>query len=128
MDGKENFKKMLQDMVGESMAMDVEKAGKEIARATRENRMNIPEEMAKLRTMLNALGVKWVDNSTKYPIIDDFDMNIYRTYYDYKGLNYSVICGMGTYGGDKGLLEVWINRDEEPTGWHTADDVLAMME
>lgn len=35
------------------------------------NRMNIPEEMAKLRTMLNALGVKWVDNSTKYPIIDD---------------------------------------------------------
>lgn len=92
------------------------------------NRMNIPEEMAKLRTMLNALGVKWVDNSTKYPIIDDFDMNIYRTYYDYKGLNYSVICGMGTYGGDKGLLEVWIHRDEEPTGWHTADDVLAMME
>lgn len=35
MDGKENFMKMLQDMVGESMTMDVEKAGKELARATR---------------------------------------------------------------------------------------------
>lgn len=35
MDGKENFKKMLQDMVGESMAQDVERAGKELAKATR---------------------------------------------------------------------------------------------
>ena len=35
MDGKENFKKMLQDMVGESMAMDMEEAGKQLARATR---------------------------------------------------------------------------------------------
>jgi len=88
---------------------------------------NIPEEMAKLRTMLNALGVKWVDNSTKYPIIDDIDMNIYRTYYDYKGSSYSVICGIATYGGDEGLLEVWIDRKDDPTGWHTADDIIAMM-
>ena len=35
MDGKENFKKMLQDMVGESIAMDMEEAGKQLARATR---------------------------------------------------------------------------------------------
>ena len=35
MDGKENFKKMLQDMVGESMANDMEEAGKQLARATR---------------------------------------------------------------------------------------------
>lgn len=35
MDGKENFKKMLQDMVGESMAQDMEEAGKQLARATR---------------------------------------------------------------------------------------------
>lgn len=35
MDGKENFKKMLRDMIGESMAMDVEEAGKQLARATR---------------------------------------------------------------------------------------------
>ena len=88
---------------------------------------DMPEEMTRLRTMLNALGVKWVDNSTKYPIIDDIDMNIYRTYYDYKGSSYSVICGAATYGGDEGLLEVWIDREGDPTGWHTADDVLAMM-
>ena len=35
MDGKENFKKMLQDMIGESMAQDMEEAGKQLARATR---------------------------------------------------------------------------------------------
>lgn len=35
MDGKENFKKMLQDMIGESMAMDMDEAGKQLARATR---------------------------------------------------------------------------------------------
>ncbi len=35
MDGKENFKKMLKDMVGESMVNDMEQAGKELARATR---------------------------------------------------------------------------------------------
>lgn len=34
-DGKENFKKMLQDMVGESMAQDMEESGKLLARATR---------------------------------------------------------------------------------------------
>ena len=34
MDGKENFKKMLKDMVGESMAMDMEEAVKQLARAT----------------------------------------------------------------------------------------------
>ena len=35
MDGKENFKKMLQDMIGESMVNDMEEAGKQLARATR---------------------------------------------------------------------------------------------
>lgn len=35
MDGKENFKKMLQDMIGESMVNDMDEAGKQLARATR---------------------------------------------------------------------------------------------
>ena len=35
MDGKENFKKMLQDMIGESVAQDMDEAGKQLARATR---------------------------------------------------------------------------------------------
>lgn len=35
MDGKENFKKMLQDIVIERLANDTEEAGKQLARATR---------------------------------------------------------------------------------------------
>ena len=35
MDEKENFKKMLRDMVSESIVNDMEEAGKELARATR---------------------------------------------------------------------------------------------
>ncbi len=88
--------------------------------------MNIPEEMAKLRTTLTAMGVHWEDDSETFPIIGK-DINIYRTKYKYKGSEYSVICGCGTYGGDEGLLEVWINRKGDPTGWHTADDIIAMM-
>lgn len=87
------------------------------------NRMNIPEEMAKLRTTLTAMGVHWYDDTGI-----DTDFRIYRTKYKYKGSDYSVICGHGTYGGGEGLLEVWISGKGEPTGWHTADDVLAMME
>ena len=91
--------------------------------------MNIPEEMAKLRTTLTAMGVHWYDDTETFPIITgiDTDFGIYRTKYKYKGSEYSVICGHGTYGGDEGLLEVWISRKGEPTGWHTADDIIAMM-
>lgn len=91
--------------------------------------MNIPEEMAKLRTTLTAMGVHWYDDTETFLIIPDIGTNfsIYRTKYKYKGSEYSVICGHGTYGGDKGLLEVWISRKGEPTGWHTADDIIAMM-
>ena len=96
--------------------------------------MNIPEEMAKLRTTLTAMGVKWHDDSViqpKIPELEDMELNIdlsiYRTKYKYKGSEYSVICGHGTYGGDEGLLEVWIDRKGDPTGWHTADDIIAMM-
>lgn len=87
--------------------------------------MNIPEEMAKLRTTLTAMGVDWYDDSETFPIIGT-DINIYRTKYKYKRSEYSVICGHGTYGGDEGRLEVW-DRKGDPTGWHTADDIIAMM-
>lgn len=91
--------------------------------------MNIPEEMARLRAMLTEMGVEWRDDSSihlfKNPYVGNMD--IYRMKYKYKGYEYSVICGYGTYGGDEGLLEVWIDRKGEPTGWHTADDIIAMM-
>lgn len=90
--------------------------------------MNIPKEMSKLRTTLTAMGIRWYDKSETFFITGiDTDFSIYRTKYKYKGSEYSVICGHGTYGGDEGLLEVWINRKGEPTGWHTADDIIAMM-
>ena len=44
MDGKENFKKMLKDMVGESIAQDMEEAGKQLARATRGYYMALIDE------------------------------------------------------------------------------------
>ena len=90
----------------------------------------IQGEMARLRAMLTEMGVEWRDDSTNYPTENPFfdkGMSITRTKYNYKGYEYSVICGYGTYGGDEGLLEVWIDRKGEPTGWHTADDIIAMM-
>ena len=44
MDGKENFKKMLKDMIGESMANDMEEAEKQLARATRGYYMALIDE------------------------------------------------------------------------------------
>ena len=65
----------------------------------------IQSEMARLRAMLTEMGVEWRDDSTNYPIKHPFfdtGMDIARTKYNYKGYEYSVICGHGTYGGDEG--------------------------
>ncbi len=44
MDGKENFEKMLKNVIGESMAMDMDEAGKQLARATRGYYMALIDE------------------------------------------------------------------------------------
>ena len=45
---------------------------------------------------------------------------------NYKGKLHSVICGYGTYGGQEGLLEMMIGNND-PSGWHTAEDVIEIL-
>lgn len=87
-------------------------------------------EMLKLRDMLDKMNIDWEDDSD--PITPNtIECRVYRTQFYYNGDDFSVIYGFGTYGGwnrfaekeDPKLLELMIN-DEEPTGWHTADDII----
>lgn len=105
--------------------------------------MELCEEMKKLRKLLTEKGIEWHDESSIYT--EEFiggikstmpyfvDSSIYRTHFDIDGIHYSVINGFGTYGGfnpfkhkNYGLLELRINEDE-PTGWHSADDIMDMI-
>ena len=92
----------------------------------------MPEEMIKLREMLTEMGIKWHDKSSvyePYEIVDHkilLNLCIYRTHFNYKGKFHSVICGIGTYGGELGLLEIMIETDD-PTGYHTAEDIIKIL-
>lgn len=81
----------------------------------------MPKEMIKLRQMLDDMGIEWEDVSEHYGIL--IDISIYRTHFEHKGRHISVITGHGTYGGDKGLLEMW-DGNGEPEGWLTAEEVI----
>lgn len=105
--------------------------------------MEMCEEMAKLRELLTAKGIKWRDRSViqqekliEYLSAESgmekefFDTTIYRTHFDYKGSHYSVINGFGTYGGfepfekkNYGLLEL-MRDDNDPVGWLTAQEII----
>lgn len=80
----------------------------------------MPEEMIKLREMLTAMGIKWHDKS------DIGSFTIYRTHFKYKGVFHSVICGLGSFGGRVGLLEIMVGS-HEPTGYHTAEDIIKIL-
>ena len=81
----------------------------------------MPEEMKKLRQMLDKDGIRWVDGSITSSAYPQFD--IYRTQFFYGKLIMSVISGKGTYGGNLGLLELVIGLDD-PIGSLTAKDVM----
>lgn len=90
-------------------------------------------EMLKLRDMLDEMNIDWTDDSD--PITPNtIECRVYRTHFYHNGDDYSVIYGFGTYGGwnrfsnktDPQLLELMIN-DDEPTGWHTAEDIIKIM-
>lgn len=86
-------------------------------------------EMSKFREMLNTEGVKWKDKSWGgyFPIT--------RTHFSYRGENWSVIHGFGTYGGfneieeDKGLLELMNDtvNGGEPVGYLTAEETMRIV-
>jgi hypothetical protein len=86
----------------------------------------VPDEMLKLRNVLNSRGVEWVDRTEK-PSFSLLDLTIYRTWFMYKGKEWSVISGYGSYGGEKGLLEVMVD-DYNPMGSLTAQEVIMLMD
>jgi hypothetical protein len=84
----------------------------------------MPQEMIKLRQMLDDMGIEWEDVSSHYKFDESLiDLSIYRTHFEHKDRHISVIIGHGTYGGDKGLLEMW-DGNGEPEGWLTAEEVI----
>ena len=94
--------------------------------------MTVCEEMQKLRDYLDSKKIEWIDKS------DDWEMGwICRTHFDYKGNHWSVINGLGTYGGfyhdekhNAKLLELMVScvNDGEPVGYLKAEDVINYME
>ena len=108
--------------------------------------MQMCEEMSRLREWLDKKGIEWHDMSAicDYTTIEKMrilgidkqyaDTTIYRTHFDYKGHEISVINGYGTYGGyepftDKnyGCLEMMIDENE-PLGWLSAKEVIKKLE
>lgn len=84
----------------------------------------MPQEMIKLRQMLDDMGIKWEDVSSHYEVKEiTIDLSIYRTHFEHKGRHISVIIGHGTYGGNEGLLEMW-DGNGEPEGYLTAEEVI----
>ena len=110
--------------------------------------MKMCEEMVRLREALTKMSVKWTDHSDIvtdemleekkkiYPNISSvfLDTTMYRTWFEYRGYEISVIYGYGSWGGPNGfgtdprLLEARFGMNEEPIGWLTADKVLAKLE
>jgi len=92
--------------------------------------VEICTEMTKLREYLDAHDIKWRDDS------EDFTLCwMCRTKFDIRGNEFSVINGVGSYGGvnagcnyNQGLLELWINEKGEPTGYLKAEDVIKEIE
>lgn len=99
------------------------------------------EEMVKFRKMLDENGIKWEDASTQNTVnpfdclleIDRFHID--RTHFQYRGYDWSVVHGFGTYGGhssfekDKGLLELMSNAVDsgEPVGYLTAEQAMDLV-
>ena len=73
--------------------------------------------------MLDDMGIKWKDVSSHCKFEE---ILIYRTHFEHKGRHISVIIGRGTYGGDKGLLEMRDGQDE-PEGYLTAEDIIKIL-
>ena len=52
----------------------------------------MPQEMDRLRSILDEMGIKWCDKTERHGIPGIIDLTIYRTHFTYKGKIHSVIC------------------------------------
>ena len=87
----------------------------------------MPIEMEKLRLALTARDVEYEDLSDDFDrSFPFFDMTIYKTRFKYNGHTYDVISGVGTQGGERGLLELRVDQGE-PIGNITHDYVISIM-
>lgn len=84
-------------------------------------------EMVKVRFFLKCKKISWFDDSMTY----DDEHYVHRTKFWLQGHEFSVINGIGTYGGavdvgykNMGLLELRID-EREPVGSLLAVDVIA---
>lgn len=87
------------------------------------------EEMLKLRKWLDEQKIEWWDDSE---CIDTL-YQMHRTKFMVDGNLFSVINGVGSYGGcvyvgakNLGLLECWDEKGA-PVGYLTAEDVIKMV-
>lgn len=92
--------------------------------------MKICEEMKKLRAYLDTHGIGWRDQSG-----GNEAAWMCRTKFRYRGRSWSVINGIGSYGGQRtvgeenlGLLEAMPDNNNDPEGWLTAREVIARIE
>lgn len=89
------------------------------------------EEMIKLREWLDEQEIDWFDDSCTLDTL----FFMYRTKFYIDGNSFSVINGVGSYGGcvdvnakNLGLLECWVYEKGAPKGYLTAEDVIRMVE
>ncbi len=66
----------------------------------------MPEEMSKLRSFLSDRDISYKDLSDDFArSFPFFDMTLYKTLFKYNDQVYVVVSGVGTLGGEWGLLE-----------------------
>lgn len=101
----------------------------------------VVHEMAKLREELDKRGIQWTDDSEEFVASDDKGLSLWicRTHFTVNGCNWSVINGIGSYGGvhrdyhtgvyeNAGLLEAYMMEgDNEPVGFLTADKCISLI-
>ncbi len=94
-----------------------------------ESKVFVCDEMRKLRRILDKKGIEWKDTSTTG------EMWVCQTRVDVGKKHYSIINGVGSYGGystvtkkNYGLLEAWdFRRGRDPLGSLTAEQAIDYM-
>lgn len=95
-------------------------------------RGKMPEELKVIQEILELNKIPYEE---RHHIDEPY--SLYRLHFVYKGNKWSVVSGYGSYGGNKGLLEIMrlgqveseelYPANDEPIGWLTAEEVMLMI-